>query len=80
MRVIYCYNIIGVVSLCELVSVSDTGGLNIKDLQISIALPQYKFIPQSQYFVYSALSFKNLYWNEWLSKGSGHLNYEQFLL
>jgi hypothetical protein len=47
MSAIYCYYIIDMVSLCELMSVSDTGGLSVKDLQISISLPQYKFIAHS---------------------------------
>ena len=67
MSVINCYYIIDVVSLCELVSVSDTGGLNVKYLQISSFLPQYKFIPHSQYFTYQGLSINHFDWNEWLS-------------
>jgi hypothetical protein len=34
MSVIYCYYIIDAISLCELVSVSDSGGLNVKYLEI----------------------------------------------
>ena len=77
MSVIYCYYIFDSASLCELVSVSDTGGLNVKYLQISISLPQYKLITNSQYFVYRVLSINNFDWNEWLSEGSGHFKYMQ---
>jgi hypothetical protein len=56
MSVINCYYIIDVVSLCELVSVSDTGGLNVKYFQISILLPQQQFMTHSQYFEYIMLS------------------------
>ena len=38
MSVIYCYYIKDVISLCELASVSDTGGLNVEYLEISIIL------------------------------------------
>ena len=56
MSVINCYYIIDVVSLCELVSVSDTGGLNVKYFQISILLPQQQFMTHSQHFEYIMLS------------------------
>ena len=78
MSIINCYYIIDAKTcLCELVSVGDTGCLNVKYLQISIKLPQYKFILQSQYFQYSALSANNLGRNNWLSKGSGNFIYVQ---
>ena len=80
MSVINCYYIIDVISLCELVSVSDTGGLNVKYLQISIRLPQYKFIGYSHYFIYPVLSINNFDWNEWLSEGSSHFKYMQLPL
>ena len=80
MSVINCYYIIDAPSLCEPVSVSDTGGLNVKYLQISTVLPQYKFIGHSQYFEYPALSINNFDWNEWLSEGSGHIKYMQLPL
>jgi hypothetical protein len=47
MSVINCYYIVDSVSLCELVSVSDTGGLNVKYFQISLPLPQYKIMANS---------------------------------
>ena len=77
MSVINCYYIIDAISLCELVSVSDTGGLNVKYLQISLGLPQYKFILRSQYFLCRVLSINNFDWNEWLSEGSCHFKYVQ---
>ena len=80
MSVINCYYIIDVICLCELVSVSDTGGLNVKYLQISIKLPQYKFMAHSQYFEYHLLSINEFSSNEWLSEGSGHSKYMQPLL
>ena len=81
MSVINCYNIIDVITcLCEKVSVSDTGGLNVKYLQISKELPQYKFIGHSQYFVYPVLSTNNFARNEWLSEGSGYFKYLQLLV
>ena len=80
MSVINCYYIFDATSLCELVSVSDTGGLNVKYLQISIILPQYKFIGHSQYFEYQVLSINNFDWNEWLSEGRGHFKYVQLAI
>ena len=80
MSVINCYYITDAISLCELVSVSDTGGLNVKYLQISSGLPQYKLITNSQYFVHPVLSINNFDWNEWLSEGSGHIKYMQFAI
>ena len=80
MSVINCYYITDVISLCELVSVSDTRGLYDKYLQISIILPQYEFIAHSQYFPYPAFSVNNFDWNEWLSEGSGHFKYMQLAL
>jgi hypothetical protein len=77
MSVINSYYIIDGESLCGLVSVSDAGCLNVKYFQISIALPQYKIIAHSQYFVYIALSVNNLDWIEWLSERSGHFEYVQ---
>ena len=38
MSVIYCYYIIDANCLCELVSVSDNGGLNVEYLEISVIL------------------------------------------
>ena len=38
MSVIYCYYILDDIYLCELVSVSDIGGLNVEYLEISIRL------------------------------------------
>ena len=40
MSVINCYYILDVISLCELVSVSDFGGLNVNYLQISRELSE----------------------------------------
>ena len=80
MSVINCYYIIDVISLCELVSVSDTGGLNVKYLQISTFLPQYKFISDSQYFENKSLSVNNFDWNEWLREGIDHIKYMQLLI
>jgi hypothetical protein len=40
MSVIYWYYILDAASLCELVSVSDFGGLNVNYLQISRALSE----------------------------------------
>jgi hypothetical protein len=75
MSVINCYYIIDGPSLCELVSVSDTGGLHVKYFQISFALPQYKFMTYSQYFLYSVLSVNHFSRSKWLSKGSSHFKY-----
>ena len=80
MSVINCYYINDVTSLCELVSVSDTGGLNVKNLQPPVILPQYKFIADYQYFEKPSLSVNNFDWNEWLRDGSGHFKYMQLLL
>ena len=80
MSVINCYYILDLISLFELVSASDTRGLNVKYLQISTVLPQYKLIAHSQYFEYPALSINNFDWNEWLSEGSGHFKYMQLPL
>ena len=80
MSVINCYYIKDEISLCELVSVSDTRGLNVKYLQISFALTQYEFIAHSQYYPYQVLSVNNFDWNEWLSEGSGHFKYMQLAL
>jgi hypothetical protein len=55
--------------------VSDTGGLNVEYLQISLELPQYKFIAYSQYFENPALRDNNFDWNEWLREGSGHFKF-----
>jgi hypothetical protein len=77
MSVINCYYIMDVTPLCEPVRVSDTGGLNVKFLQLSPGLSQYKFMAHSQYFVYIVPSVNNLDWNEWLSDGSGHFKYMQ---
>ena len=46
-------------SLSELVSVSDTGGLNVKYFQVSWVISQYKFISYAQYFAYTVLSVNN---------------------
>ena len=76
MSVINCYYIIDVtISLCELVSVSDTRGLNVKYLQISFALTQYEFISHSQYFVYPILSCNLCDGYEWLHEGSSQFKY-----
>jgi hypothetical protein len=75
MSVINCYYIIDGLSLSELVSVSDTGGINVKYFQNSIALPQNKFMPHSQYFLYSVLSDNHFSRNKWLSEGSSHFKY-----
>ena len=80
MGVINCYYITDGATLFELVSVSDTGGLNVKYLQPSAFLPQYKFIPHSQYFFYPVLSVNNFDWNERLSQGNGHFKYMQLLI
>jgi hypothetical protein len=50
MSVINCYYIIDVTSFCELVSMSDTGGLNVIYFQPPVALPQYQLITNFQYF------------------------------
>jgi len=59
MSVINCYYIMDTPSLSELVSVSDTGGLNIKYFQVSWVISQYKFISYAQYFAYTVLSVNN---------------------
>jgi hypothetical protein len=51
MSVIYCYYIIDVISLCELVSVSDSRGLHVEYLEISIILSKQQFLTHSQYFI-----------------------------
>jgi hypothetical protein len=47
MSVINCYYIMDESSLCEIVSVSDAGSLNVKYFQISLYAPQYKFMTHS---------------------------------
>jgi hypothetical protein len=81
MSVINCYYIIDATYSClfEQVSVSDTGGLNVKYFQISGVLPQYKFIPHSQHFLYIAVSVNHLDWNEWLNEGNCHFKYVYLL-
>ena len=59
MSLINRYYITDVTSLCELLSVSDTGGLNVKYFQVSWVIPQYKFISYAQYFAYTVLSVNN---------------------
>jgi hypothetical protein len=75
MSVINCYYIIDVVSLCELASVSDFGGLNVEYLQISRELSEKQLIANSQYFVHPILSCNLSDWCEWLSEGSTHFKY-----
>ena len=70
MSVINCYYIIDGVSLCELVCVSDTGGLNVKYFQISAVLPQYQLMTHSQYLVNTALCCNLCDGCEWLREGS----------
>jgi hypothetical protein len=70
MSVINCYYIIDVASLCELVSVSDSGGLNINYFQISTSLPQYQLMTHSQYFLYRILSSNLCDGIKWLREGS----------
>ena len=50
MTIIYCYYIIDVTSLCELVSVSDSPGLHVEYLEISIYLSKQQFLTHSLYF------------------------------
>ena len=81
MSLIYCYYIKDVIScLCELVSVSDTGGLHVEYLEISIILSKSQFLTHSQYFVYPALSVNNFDLLEWLRNGIGHFKYMKPLL
>jgi hypothetical protein len=75
MSVIYCYYIKDVISLCELVGVSDFGGLNVNYLQISSELSEQQLIAHSQYFAYQILSCNLSDWCEWLSEGSTHFKY-----
>ena len=75
MSVIYCNYIIDATSLCELVSVSDFGGLNVDYLQISRALSEQQLIANSQYFVHKKLSCNLSDWCERLSEGSTHFKY-----
>ena len=77
MSVIYCYYIIDVVScLCELVSVSDSRGLHVEYLEISIILSKQQFMTHSQYFEYPVISVNDSDGVEWLSTGSGnHFKY-----
>jgi hypothetical protein len=77
MSVINCYYIEDGISLWELVSVSDTGGLNVKYLQISYTLPQYKLWVHSQHFAYRVLNVNDFDWNKRLSEASGHFKYVQ---
>ena len=80
MTVIYCYYITDVISLCELVSVSDSRGLHVEYLEISIILSKQQFLTHSQYFVYIVLSVNNFDLLEWLSSGIGHFKYMKPLL
>ena len=72
MSVINCYHIMDIICLCELVSVSDTRGLNVEYFQKSRALSEQQLITHSEYFVYIILSCDNFDWCEWLSKASSH--------
>ena len=79
MSVINFYYIIDAASLCELVSVSDTGGLNVKYFHISLILPQYQYIAYSQYFKHFRLSLNDISWYEWLREGRGNFKYLQLI-
>jgi hypothetical protein len=79
MKAINCYNIADFTCLTEQVSVSDLGSFNVKYLQKSILLSQYKFIARSQYSEHSA-STNRIDFDKWLSEGSGHLKYEELLV
>ena len=81
MSVIYCYYIIDVTTLCELVSVSDSQGLHVEYLEISIILSKKQFLTHSQYFGYPVLSVNDSDGLEWLSTRSGHhFKYMKLLL
>ena len=47
MSVINFYYIIDAASLCELVSVSDTGGLDVSYFQPPVILPKYQLMTHS---------------------------------
>ena len=79
MSLISCYYITDVISLCELVTVSDSRGLNVEYLEISLALSKQQFLTHSQYFVNPGLSVNNFDLLEWLSSGSGHFKYMKLL-
>ena len=76
MSFINCYYITdGISSLCELVSTSDIGCVNINYFQPPSILPQYQLIIYSKYFVYITLSCNLCDWYEWLGEGSCQLKY-----
>ena len=50
MSVINCYYIIDVISLCELVSESDSRGLHVEYLEISYVLSKQQFLTHFHYF------------------------------
>ena len=79
MSVIYCYYIIDAVSLCELVSVSDSRGFHVEYLEISIMLSKKQFMAQSQYFIYPGLSGNDSDLLEWLINRSNHVKYMKLL-
>ena len=75
MSFINCYYIIDGISLFELVSTRNSGGLNINNLQSPVILPQYQLMAHSQYFVYLILSCNLCYGCEWLSQRSCQFKY-----
>ena len=71
MSIIYWYYIIDKISLCELVSVSDSRGVHVEYLEISIILSKKQFMTHSQYFIYPVRSVNDCDQLEWLRNGSG---------
>ena len=66
MSLINCYYITDVASLCELVSVSDSRGLYVEYLEISLLLSKQQFLTHFQYFLYIGLSVNNFDLLKWL--------------
>jgi hypothetical protein len=72
MSVIDCYYIKDVICLSELVSVSDSRGVHVEYLEISLILSKQQFMTHSQYFVCPGRSFNDCDKHEWLSDRRGH--------
>ena len=72
MTVINRYYIKDVICLSEQVSVSDSRGVHVEYLEISITRSKQQFMTHSQYFEYTGLSVNDCDKHEWLSDGRDH--------
>jgi hypothetical protein len=60
------------------VSVSDSRGVYVEYLEISITLTKQQFLTQFQYFEYMVRSFNESDGQEWLCNGRSHFKYMKF--